>query len=130
MFVFLAVYLINFSNFLCMVSCTLKVNFVGLSICISMTTGPPVIKQPQYDSQVLLNSSSSITLQCRATGHGSLAYHWERKVLGKWILVNDNNMTSYMTRTSGQYRCNVTDSGSLSTVSPVFTIYGKPVCYL
>ena len=92
------------------------------------TAVPPVIKQPQYDTDVLLNNSS-VTLQCRAIGHGPLTYQWEQKILGDWIVIGDNNMTSYITRDSGQYRCIVTDSEFFPIVSPVFTVYGKNNCH-
>ena len=67
----------------------------------------------------------SVTLQCRASGGGSLKYYWERKESAHWITVNTNNkMSSYITRTSGQYRCNVTNEVG-SVISPVITVYGK-----
>jgi len=82
----------------------------------------PVIKQPQNNSRIPLRDSDVI-LQCSATGNGSLTYYWERKDLGNWITVDNNNKTSYITRTSGQYRCNVTNEAG-SVLSPVITVYG------
>jgi len=86
--------------------------------------GPPVIKQPQRYNEIPLKSCSNVILECRAAGYGSLAYYWERKDLGNWITVDNNNMTSYIPRTSGQYRCNVTNEAG-SVLSPVITVYGK-----
>ena len=67
---------------------------------------------------------SSVTLQCRATGEGSLNYYWKEEISGNWITVNSTNMTSYTATTSGQYRCNVSNEVG-SVVSPVVTVYGK-----
>ena len=93
-----------------------------------MFTGPPVIKQPQKqpkrNNQIPLRSGSNVTVECRAAGNGSLTYYWERNDTGNWITIDNNNMTSYITRTSGQSRCNATNEAG-SVLSPVITIYGK-----
>jgi len=86
--------------------------------------GPPVIKQPQSNNEIPLMSGSSVTVECRAAGYGSLTYYWERKDLGNWITVDNNNMTSYIIRNIGQYRCNVTNEAG-SVLSPMITVYGK-----
>ena len=83
----------------------------------------PTIVQPQHASEVPLRSST-VTLQCRATGDGSLIYYWERNDSGDWITVDNNNRTSYTTGTIGQYRCYVTNEVG-SVVSPVITLYSK-----
>ena len=80
--------------------------------------------QPQHASEVPLRPASTITLQCRATGNGSLKYNWERNDSGNWITVDNDNKTSYTTGTTGQYRCNVTNEVG-SVVSPVTTVYGE-----
>ena len=85
--------------------------------------GLPTIIQPQRASEVPLRSST-VTLQCTATGDGSLKYYWERNDSGNWITVGNNNRTSYTTNTTGQYRCNVTNEVG-SVISPVITVYGK-----
>ena len=85
--------------------------------------GLPTIIQPQDASEVSLRSST-VTLNCTATGDGSLIYYWERNDSGNWITVDNNNRTSYTTVTTGQYRCNVTNEVG-SVVSPVITVYGK-----
>ena len=70
-----------------------------------------------------MRKSLSATLKCRAAGYGSLTYYWERKDSGNWITVDNDNRTSYTTKTSGQYRCNVTNEAG-SVLSPVITVYG------
>ena len=85
--------------------------------------GLPTIIQPQHASEVPLRSST-VTLNCTATGDGSLIYYWERNDSGNWITVDSNNRKSYTTGTTGQYRCNVTNEVG-SVVSPVITVYGK-----
>ena len=86
--------------------------------------GLPTIIQPQRPSEVPLKSSTTIILNCTATGDGSLKYYWERNDSGNWITVDNNNRKSYTTNTTGQYRCNVTNEFG-SDVSPVITVYGK-----
>ena len=86
--------------------------------------GLPTIIQPQHASKVPLRSTTTVTLNCTATGDGSLKYYWERNDSGNWITVDNNNRTSYTTETTGQYRCNVTNEVG-SVVSPVITVYGK-----
>ena len=83
----------------------------------------PTIIQPEHASEVPLRSST-ITLECRATGDGSLKYDWEKNDSGNWITVDNDNRASYTTRTTGQYRCNVTNEDG-SVVSPVITVYGE-----
>ena len=86
--------------------------------------GSPTIIQPQRHSEVPLKINLTVTVQCIATGDGSLKYYWERNDSGNWITVDNNNRTSYTTNTTGQYRCNVTNEVG-SVVSPVITVYGK-----
>ena len=98
-------------------------NLVAVTLPLLVAGKLPTIKQPQHAREVPLNTST-VTLQCRATGDGSLIYYWERNDSGSWITVDSNNMRSYTTNATGQYRCNVTnDAGSV--VSPVITVYGK-----
>ena len=69
--------------------------------------------------------SSTVTLQCIATGDGLLKYYWERKDSGNWVTVNNSTRESYIiTGTIGKYRCNVTNEVE-SALSPVITVYGK-----
>ena len=88
------------------------------------TIDPPVLSHPSHDNQIPLRKPLKVTLQCTATGDGSLNYYWERNDSGNWITVDNNNRTSYTTGNTGQYRCNVTNEVG-SVVSPVFTVYGK-----
>ena len=88
--------------------------------------GPPVIKYPQRHYGIPVNKYSNATLQCRAAGYGSLTYFWEKNISGNWITINSITMTSYTTRSSGQYRCNVTN-GAGSALSPMITVYGEDI---
>ena len=47
-----------------------------------------------------------------------------REDSNKWITIDSTNKTSYITTTTGQYRCNVTNEAG-SAISPVITVYGK-----
>ena len=86
--------------------------------------GPPVIKQPQHKKNVPLKEGSSYTISCRAVGYGSLTYCWEKNESGKWVTIDSTDKTSYSARTTGLYRCNVTNEAG-SVVSPVYTVYGE-----
>ena len=96
---------------------------VAVMLPLLVDGGLPTIIQPQHASEVPLRSST-VTLNCTATGDGSLIYYWERNDSGNWITVDNNNRTLYTTVTTGQYRCNVTNEVG-SVVSPVITVYGK-----
>ena len=91
--------------------------------------GPPVIQQPERDSEKPMRkgSQSRVTLHCKASGYGSLIYYWERRLTKshKWFTIEHTiNKLSHKTGDTGQYRCNVTNEAG-SVVSPVITIYGN-----
>ena len=90
--------------------------------------GPPVIQQPEHDNEKPLKKvHSHVTLNCTASGYGSLIYHWERRLTEshKWFIISHIiNTTTYITGSTGQYRCNVTNEAG-SVVSPVITVYGN-----
>ena len=96
---------------------------VAVMLPLLVEGGLPTIIQPQRASEVPLRSST-VTLNCTATGDRSLIYYWERNDSGNWITVDNYNRTSYTTGTTGQYRCNVTNEVG-SVVSPVIIVYGK-----
>ena len=77
---------------------------------------------------------STVTLHCTASGYGSLTYYWERRFSEdhNWFTIDKiNNMTSFTAsrKSLGQYRCNVTNEAG-STISPVFTVYGKDLMWI
>ena len=73
----------------------------------------------------------SITLMCRASGTGTLAYSWERRSSGSsWTIVSNDN-TSYTTDTTltiGEYmyRCRVSsEDGSTLSNNATVNVYGE-----
>ena len=89
--------------------------------------GPPIIKQPKHDNTKPVRRGSRVTLHCIASGYGSLIYYWEKRISENhnWFtFVHSINRTSYTTRNTGQYRCNVANEAG-SVVSPVISVYGK-----
>ena len=82
------------------------------------------------DSDVPMRSN--VTLRCKATGKGTLAYSWERNFDGNWTNVSiNNNMMSYTTDTTlaiGQYmyRCRVSnEAGSVMSNIATVNVYGE-----
>jgi len=77
-------------------------------------------------------SGGSITLMCRASGRGTLAYSWERRRFGSsWTTVSNDNTTSYTTDTtltSGEYmyRCSVSnEAGPTLSNTATVNVYGE-----
>ena len=73
----------------------------------------------------------SITLSCRASGIGTLAYSWETSSGSNWTTVSNDNTTSYTTDTTlaiGQYmyRCRVSnEAGSVVSNITTVNVYGE-----
>ena len=89
--------------------------------------GPPVIQEPNRHNKKPMKKGSLVTVHCTASGYGSLTYYWERKLTEShdWFTVDRIvNITTYKTKQTGQYRCNVTNEAG-SVVSPVITVYGN-----
>ena len=69
----------------------------------------------------------NITLECKATGLGSLKYSWQRHNTGNWttITISADNLTAYNATISGSYRCRVSnEAGSVESNRTRVNIYG------
>ena len=91
-------------------------------------TGPPTIKI--HPTSQLTNVSMSVTLKCRATGRGSITYHWETSNIngGQWMNINSSkrNFIVENLRQSQQYRCVVSnEAGSTRSDVATITLLGK-----
>ena len=93
-------------------------------------TGPPAITGHPTGGDVPMGRS--ITLMCRASSLGTLAYFWERRSgRRRWTTVSNDNTTSYTTDTTltiGEYmyRCNVSNEvGSVVSNSATVNVYGE-----
>ena len=100
-----------------------------MSYTIYHCSGAPVITDHPTGNNVI--TGSSITLMCRASGTGSLAYSWERSSSSNWTTVSNDNTTSYTTDTTlaiGQYmyRCRVSnEAGSVVSNIATVNVYGE-----
>ena len=65
---------------------------------------PKIIGHPISDDVPM---GKNVTLECKATGLGSLKFSWERQHAGNWIIITTDNSTSYTAKTSGLYMCMV-----------------------
>ena len=89
-----------------------------------MFTGPPTITT--HPVSQLTNVSISVTLDCKGTGKGSIAYQWETSNIngGKWVKISTSNSCTLVLGTleqSQQYRCVVSNEAG-STRSNVVTV--------
>ena len=75
--------------------------------------------------------NGNIILISRASGLGTLEYSWERNSGFAWIIVSNDNTTSYTTDTTlaiGQYmyRCRVSnEAGSVVSNIATVNVYGE-----
>ena len=102
--------------------------FNSCCIMIQVHTGPPAITT-QPASQ-LSTVGMTITLNCEATGRGSMAYYWEERVQGSgWGMINNSNNSTLTIRNvkqSNQFRCTVHNEAGSTTSNPAnVTILGK-----
>ena len=93
-----------------------------------MYTGPPTITT-QPASQ-LSTVGMSVTLNCKATGRGTVVYFWEERVQGSgWGVINNSNNSTLTIRNvqkSNQFRCTVfNEAGSTKSNPANVTILGK-----
>ena len=72
---------------------------------------------------------SALTLFCRASSSGNPVYSWEKgDSSGHWTTVSDSNSSSYITRTSGEFRCKVSSGNETITSNSTFVnVYGKKI---
>jgi len=68
----------------------------------------------------------NVTLKCEANGFGSLEFSWERQDAGNWIVITTRSTTTYTAKTSGLYRCRVSnEAGSVVSNNATVKVYGK-----
>ena len=95
-------------------------------IITHLFAGPPTITT--HPTSQLTNVSMSVTLDCEATGKGSITYHWETSNIngGQWMNISNSNSnsTELVVRNleqSQQYRCVVSNQFGI-TRSNIATI--------
>ena len=68
----------------------------------------------------------NITLECEATGRGTLKFSWERHHAGNWTTISVDSTKSYTATTSGSYRCKASnEAGSNVSNRARVNIYGE-----
>jgi len=80
------------------------------SIYLQCFTGPPTINNPLIDQVIEVNER--VTLNCKASGDGTIMYQWQEFSYGSWVDIANSNNAEYTTdilTQSTQFRCVVTN---------------------
>ena len=89
-----------------------------------VSTGPPTITNPLTDQVIEFNEG--ITLNCTASGDGTIIHQWQEFNNGSWMDINNSNNAEYTTDTltqSSQFRCVV--SNEAGSVVSNLNVYGE-----
>ena len=91
-------------------------------------TGPPTINNPLIDQVIEVNKR--VTLDCKASGDGTITYQWQQFSNGSWIDIIDRNNAEYTTdilTQSSQFRCVVINEAGVTTSNVIILVLGKNV---
>ena len=93
-----------------------------------LLTGIPVIITHPTDE--VINSTTSITLTCKASGGGSLEYWWETSdiIKDEWMILGNSNGPTLVIRSrkSEKYRCIASnEAGTTRSNVSIITLMGK-----
>jgi len=85
----------------------------------------PVITVHPMGGEIPLGVST--TVQCKASGLGTLVYTWEsRQANQTWTTIADHNSTTHNITDTGYYRCRVTnEAGSVVSQRAEVNVYGE-----
>ena len=90
-------------------------------------TGPPIIIT--HPTNEVINATSSVTLNCEATGGGSITYLWQYSSIdgGPWTdYVNTNTLPVRNLQRPEKYRCIVSnEAGRTVSNTAVVILMGK-----
>ena len=89
-------------------------------------TGSPTITNPLIDQVRAFNES--ITLNCEATGNGTISYKWQEFNNGVWVDINNGNDPEYTTdrlTESSQFRCVVSNEAGKTNSTVTVLVLGK-----
>ena len=96
---------------------------------VIIVTGPPVIVT--HPTNGVISAKEIITLNCKATGGGSITYLWQFSVVdgGQWISIMDSSTEKFIVRNlrqSERYRCIVSnEAGNTISNASTVTLMGK-----
>ena len=79
-------------------------------------TGPPTITNPLTDQVIRYNER--ITLNCKASGDGTVSYQWQEFSNGLWMDISNSTNLEYTTdrlTESTQFRCVVSNEAGQDT---------------
>ena len=97
-------------------------------IRIAVLTPPVIVTHP---TSHLVTISTSVTLDCKGTGRGSITYHWETSNIngGQWMNISNSNSRTLVVRNleqSQQYRCVASnEAGSTRSDVAIVTVLSK-----
>ena len=69
-----------------------------------------------------------MTLNCEASGGGTISYQWQEFRNGSWMDINNSNNAQYGTdrlKELSQFRCVVTNEAGKATSSVTISVLGK-----
>ena len=91
-------------------------------------TGPPTINNPLINQVTLVNGR--ITLDCEASGAGTILYQWEEFSSGSWVDITNSINVQYTTdglTESSQFRCIVYNEAGEDTSMATILVLGKTI---
>ena len=71
----------------------------------------------------------NITLECEATGRGTIKYSWERHHAGNWTTISAVSTKSYTATTSGFYRCKASNEAGSNVSNRARVVCCGLTCY-
>ena len=95
-------------------------------------TGPPTITNPLTDQVIRYNER--ITLNCKASGDGTVSYQWQEFSNGSWMDISDGTNPEYTTdrlTESSQFRCVVSnEAGEISSAVNISVLGEGAIMYV
>ena len=91
-------------------------------------TGPPTITNPLTDQ--VIKSNKRITLNCKASGGGTIEYQWLKNSNGLWMDIRTSNSAEYQTdklTESSQFRCVVSNEAGQDTSTVIISVLSEDV---
>ena len=93
-------------------------------------TGPPTITNPLTDQ--VIKSNERITLNCKASGDGTISYQWQEFSNSLWMSISNSTNPEYTTdrlTESTQFRCVVSnEAGEVSSAATISVLGKNIVC--
>ena len=91
-------------------------------------TGPPAITHPLTDQVIRYNER--ITLNCKASGDGTISYQWQEYDNGLWMDISNSTNPEYTTdrlTELSQFRCVVSNEAGGTSSAATISVLGKNI---